>query len=145
MTDQMSVVYKGRVVFIPKTTWDHPLIDLWLGFNVRVSQKFAIEGIDASRVPTYLQDNAHRCLLLLLVKKRVLVHTMPYEKLTKPAIARLYLDESAPKAPDECVETVYSVNEDKVSIADMFSYLERCGFDPSVVKDCLSGKNSDGE
>lgn len=121
-----SRIYEARTVRV--LALNRVLVDLSLGFGVRIQRSITIEGVDSS-VPSAHYKNASHCLVIVLGGRDLLVHTDD-TTLDGHLKGRVYIADPASEAPDGTLAVPYGLDDPRMEVGLMWKWLERTGFDP---------------
>jgi hypothetical protein len=119
-------LYEARTIRV--LALNRILVDLSLGFGVRIQRSLQVEGIESS-VPSAQYQSALHCLVIVLGARDLLVHTDD-TMIDGHLKARVYLASPAENAPDGTVALPYGMDEPRMEIGLMWQWLQRTGFDP---------------
>jgi hypothetical protein len=111
-------------------------IDLYLGFGIKLSKLFELDGVSASSVPVSYKSAAVHCLVVLLGGKRVLVQ--PENEKPTCKLARVFLNERIYGSPVGLVTNVDHLDHPILDVTPFFCYLAEHGFDVRRVHEVLN-------
>lgn len=121
------VIYRGRVIRVLSPNCVEVSLDL--RFSVRIERSIILEGIDIQSIPPALREDAQYCLILLLAKKSVLVHTDDSGK-DGYVKGRIFIAEDVrdPPIPLECP---HRVDIPLLEVSSFYRWVGTKGYDPT--------------
>lgn len=115
-------------------------LDVDLGFGVRISRTFQIDGIDSKAIPADQVSAAVHALVVLVGGKSVLLSP----EHTKPDARRgsVYLNERLHGTPVGFVGDVPGLSKPILDVAMFFNWIAAQSFDVGLVREVVHGKKS---
>lgn len=120
-----SVIYRGRVLRVHSTNCIEVSLDL--RFGVHIDRNVLLEGVAAESIPPGLREDAMYCLILMLAKRAVLVHTDDSQR-DGFVKGRIFIAEEVKCCPVPLLKP-YGVAVEMVEVSSFYQWLGGKNYD----------------
>lgn len=119
------VIYRGKVSRIRSPNCVEVVLDL--RFSVQIERGIVLEGIDTGLIPAHRREQAMYCLILLLSKRNVLVHTDDSQR-DGFIKGRIFLAEAV-RNPPVPLQKPYRVDTALLEVSSFYQWLGTVNYD----------------